>query len=48
MKALNGILAVVQINAVFLGTNLENLRIPLMGVAAPRPRETFGIGFAGR
>ena len=41
-------MAVVQINAIFLGTNLENSSRTHNGGAALRPRETFGMGFAGR
>ena len=38
----------VQINVIFLGTNLENFSRTHNGVAALRPRESFGMAFAGR
>jgi hypothetical protein len=39
---------VVQINAIFLGTNLENFARTHNGEAALRPRESLGMAFAGR
>ena len=49
MKAAsNGVIEVVQINAKSLGSNLENFPRTHNGVAALRPRESFGMAFAGR
>ncbi len=47
-EASNEVIAVVQINGIFLGTNLGNSLGIHSGGAALRPRETFGIGLAGR
>ena len=38
----------VQINGIFLGKNLENFSRTHSGGAALRPRESFGMAFAGR
>ena len=46
--ASNGVVEVVQINAIFLETNWENSSCTHRGGEALRPRETLGMGFTGR